>query len=92
MKEIKKFFRDKNIAHYKDSNNNIHITIEPYNREITTRYANGRLEKIKQLKNDLLEYFNTRSFILTISSHNIDGLYETNSLLINESSKAYSNY
>lgn len=68
------------------------ITVQPYDREISVEYANFILEEIKWFKNDILEYFQKDTFVLSISDHNIDGLYETNSLLLFNNSHAYSNY
>ena len=73
-------------------NNKLHITVEPYCREITTPYANKMLKTIKRNIDEILEHFGVDTFVLRISNHHVDGLHEINSLLLFNDSYAYPIY
>ncbi len=90
-RSLSKFIENKNIGII-ERNNTLFITLEPYNRVIDKEYADWFLKKLKQLKTELLEHFGKETFVFAITDHNVDGLYESNSLLLNPNSMAYPNY
>jgi hypothetical protein len=83
------------VGTYKDD---VYLQIVPQDREVTTRYANAWLKKVIANKDEILEQLENQLdrrldvFVFSIAGHNVDGLYETNSLLLFPDSKAYSNY
>jgi hypothetical protein len=96
--EVKEFFCNPNVLYRIDQQHNINVSIEPYDREIDTEYAEEMLELVKDFKSEILDWLNKffarrdYLFVFSIAGHNIDGLYETNSLLIFPESQVYSNY
>jgi hypothetical protein len=88
-----KFINDDNVSIYKDSEEQLNLNIQSYDYNTlddiqkTKRYFN----RIKKYKQDILNYYNVDTFIISIDNFNIDGLYESNSLLL-DNSILYCNY
>lgn len=91
-KEFLKFINDKNI--FIDNSDELYITIYSYNYNTldNPRKTQKYFGKLKRYKKDILRYFNKQLFICRVDSYNIDGLDESNSLLLFDDSKLYCNY
>ena len=79
---------DGNLSVYRDSNNNLNLSIESYNFNLQDEqsYVKSIFSEIVRLKQDILDLFGADQFILSIDGYYIDELKETNSDLINTDS------
>lgn len=93
MTHLERFLTDENITVI-NRKGEIFINIESYNydtladKQKTKRY----FERLKKYKKEILNKYSIESFVCSVMNFNIDGLYESNSLLLFEDSKLYSNY
>lgn len=76
--------KNPNILIFRRTDNELHISIQPYNRELTLEYV---ARWTKRLIENINEHF-------TLSTHgfNFDGLSETNRMLIERGTTIYDNY
>jgi len=87
-KELKELLKDENINIFTNKYNDLEVNIYSYNKSLleNKEYVNKIFYKIVELKNDILKYYNKDYFIISIDNYSIDGLFESNSLLINNKS------
>ena len=88
--KLAKLLDDPNVTVF-TRDDELFVMLQPWDKEITTRYAKRIFNMIRKAKQDILDYFGRDVFVLHISDHNIDGLDETNSLLI-DNAEVYPNY
>jgi len=86
--ELKELLKDENINIFKNKDDNLYVEVYSYNMDLSENeeYTNKIFNKIVELKNDIAEYYNKDYFIISIDSFSIDGLFESNSYLINNKS------
>lgn len=84
---------DKNVF-WRNDNNNPQIGVISYNKVLceNKRYVKSVFKKICKCKELILKELNSDHFSITISDYNIDGLYESNNLLISENSQINCNF
>lgn len=81
---------DKNISFLISLNNKKPcVSIESYNIDLlkNKEYVKNTFEKIVLVKNDICTELNADIFNISISNYTIDGLYESNSMLITKESQ-----
>ena len=88
MKEVKELLKDENVNIFINKYNDLEVNVYSYDRSLLEykEYVNKLFYKIVELKEDILEYYNKNHFIISIDNYSIDGLFESNSLLINDNS------
>lgn len=93
MTRLDQFLNNPNIDHY-IIKGELYIEIVSYNfcTLENPRKTKQLFERLKKYKNKILEKFNVKTFVCSVSGYNIDGLYESNSLLLFDNSKLYLNY
>lgn len=84
--EYREILNDPNICIY---NNNIVIESNTISLLMNENYVNNMFMNIVNNIDLINRTLNTNNFSLKIDGYTIDGLYETNSLLIHRSSKIY---
>ena len=86
--ELKELLKDENINIFKNKDDDLYVEVYSYNMDLSENeeHTNKIFNKIVELKNDIAEYYNKDYFIISIDSFSIDGLFESNSYLINNKS------
>lgn len=90
MAGLRQLLDNPNTVFFRENDGSLHIAVESYNIALVGNpdYVDKLFRSIVKHKDDILKHFGVNSFAITIEGYCIDGLYESNSLLIQDDSVA----
>lgn len=85
-KQLKELLENKNINIFENKDDDLYIEVYSYNKDLSENkeYTKKIFNKIVKFKDDILDYYKKDRFIISCDSFSINGLYETNDLLLNK--------